>query len=79
MNLAHEKRLRDLLDEIEKLERLAKEFDGYTSSPEEENFIETLIAELGGMRKKLNRITDSCKQVKAMCDKAKGLYIKKSA
>lgn len=57
---AQKGRLEEILKEIEKLRDLAGEFDGYTSSAEEESFIESLINELGEAKKKVGEAMKEC-------------------
>ena len=57
------KRLGDLEAEIELLAEMAGEFDGQTSNPEEEGFIEVLSNEIPEMREKLAEATENCAKI----------------
>ena len=55
----HKNRLAYLESDIEKLIQLAKKLDGYTSDDEEAFFVENLVGELEGLKKKIDATKES--------------------
>jgi chromosome segregation ATPase len=72
-----ESRLDKILKEIEDLQKLAGEFDGFTSTAEEESFIELLISELSGAKGKHKEGKDNCGKLKKLIFQTRGLINRK--